>query len=181
MKRLALVLAIIILLALFFPSFNIFANTTHTPHENPATAKGSLDKAALLLSYGNVFNLAAAREYQNAQSLLNELENSSIPDGLRYITNRYHTLSGQLFADLNTVEALLDEASNLFSAQQLNAAKEKLNSAEETIYHAQRLLDDIESATNILAENLGVFSTSTTRRMLGFCTTRPRDPQLLSV
>ena len=165
MKRLAFVLAIIILLAMFFPGFSILAYPTHTPHENPATAKGSLDQAALLLSYGSVFNLAAVRQYQDAQVMLNELEHSSIPDELRYLTDRYSLLSSQLLTDLNNIESLLDEASTLFSNDQLNDAKEKLDSAEATIHDAQFLLEDIKAATNVLSETLGVFATSATSQI----------------
>jgi len=165
MKRLASVLSIIILLAMFFPGFSILARPTHTPHENPVTAKSALDKAALLLSYSKVFDLAAIRQYQSAQGMLNELEQSSIPDELRYLTDRYSLLSSQLLTTLNNIESLLDEASTLFSNDQLNDAKEKLDSAEATIHDAQFLLEDIKAATNVLAETLGVFATSATSQM----------------
>ena len=160
MKRLAFVLSIVILLAMFFPGFSILARPTHTPHENPVTAKSSLDTVALLLSYGNVFNLAAVRQYQSAQSMLNELEQSNIPDELKYLTDRYNLLSSQLFTTLNNIESLLDEASTLFSNDQHSEAKEKLDSAEATIHDAQFLLEDIKAATNVLAKTLGVFATS---------------------
>ena len=165
MKRLAIVFSVIILLAMFSPGFSILANPTHTPHENPVTTKSALDKAALLLSYGKVFDLAAIREYQSAQGMLNELEHSSIPDELRYLTDRYSLLSSQLLTDLNNIESLLDEASTLFSNDQINDAKKKLDSADTAIHDAQFLLEDIKAATNVLAETLGVFTTSATNQI----------------
>ena len=72
MKRLASVLSIIILLAMFFPGFSILARPTHTPHENPTIAKDSPDLVSLLLYYGSVFDLAVTSQYQDAQSMLNE-------------------------------------------------------------------------------------------------------------
>ena len=160
MKRLAIVLSIIILLAMLSPGFSILAQPTQTPHENPITAKSSPDLTTLLLSYSNVFNLAALSQYQDAQSMLKELERTNIPDELRYIIERYNTLSHQLLTTLNNAEYLLDEASTLFSNNQPGEANEKLDSAEATIHDAQSMLDDIEAATDTLADNLGVFAAS---------------------
>jgi len=158
MRRLAIALSIIILLAMLSPCFSILAQPTHIPHENPATAKSSPELASLLLFYSNVFDLAAVRQYQDAQSLLNELEYANIPDELRYIIDSYTSLSSQLLTTLNNLESLLDEASTLFSSGQVSDAKQKLNEAESTIYSAQFLLEDIETATNTLGDRSGVFA-----------------------
>ena len=158
MKRLAIGLSIIVLLATFSPGFSILAQSTHTPHENPAATKSSPDPVALMSSYGKVFDLAAIRQYQDAQSLLKELEQANIPDEIRYIVDRYNTLSQQLFATLNKVESLLHEIATLFLEDKISEAKEKLDTTEAVIHDAQFLLEDIETATNTLADNLGVFA-----------------------
>lgn len=156
MKRSAIALSIIVLLVIFSPGFSILAQPTHTPHQNPATAKSSPDLTALLFAYSNVFNLTAIRQYQDAQSMLNELEQANIPDELRYITDRYNTLCRQLLATLNKVEPLLHEAATLFSHNQISDAEQKLADTEATIHDVQFLLDDIEIATNTLSDRLGV-------------------------
>ena len=157
MKRLAFVLSIITLLTIFSPGFSIFAQPTLTPHENPAMAESSSDPTTLLLTYVNVFDLAAIRQYQDAQSLLSELEKTSIPDEIRYI-DRFNAPSHQLFNTLNNVEFFLDEASTLFANNQFSDAKEKLDSAEATIREAQFLQEDITAPTTKLPDNLAVLA-----------------------
>ncbi len=158
MKRLAIVLSIIILLAMFSSGFSILAQSTHIPHENPAAAKSSPDPAALLLSYSKTLDLIAIRQYQDAQSMLKELEQANIPDEIRYIVDRYNTLAQQLLTTLNKVESLLHEIATLFLENKITEAKEKLDTAEATILDAQFLLEDIEAATNTIASNLDVFA-----------------------
>jgi len=158
MKKFAIALSIIILLAMLSPCFSILAQPTHTPHENPALAKGSPDLVSILLFYGNVFDLAATSQYQDAQSLLNELEYANIPDELQYLIDRYNTLTQQLLTTLDNLEPLLDEASTLVAEYQVSEAKQKLDAAKVAIDDTQLLLDDIEAATNILSDKLGVFA-----------------------
>lgn len=160
MKRLALALSIIILLVILSPVFSIYAQPSHTPHENPATTGSSPDSIALLLAYGSVFDFAATRQYQDAHRLLIELEKAHIPDEIEYIIEQYSTLSRQLFNALNYAESLLDEASKLFTSNQLADARAKLDSAGVTIGEAQFLLKDIETATSKLADSLGIFAAS---------------------
>ena len=131
MKRLAIVLSIIILLAMLSPGFSILAQPTHTPHENPITAKSSPDLTTLLLSYSNVLNLAAISKYQDAQNLLKELERTNIPDELRHIIERYNTLSHRLLTTLNNMEYLLDEASTLFLTISLVTPRKSLRAPRQ--------------------------------------------------
>ena len=101
-------------MAVIFPCLSVFAQPTRTPHQNPAIAEESLDMTSLLLFYGNVFNLAAIRQYEDAQGILAELEHADIPDELRYLTDRYNSLSSQLFTAMNEVEFLLDKNKNFY-------------------------------------------------------------------
>lgn len=156
MKKFTIVLSIIILLAMLPPYFSIIAQPTHIPHEDPAFAKDSLDPVSLLLFYSNVFDLVAERQYQDAESLLNDLEDVNIPDELQYIIDRYNTLTQELLTTLENQEFLLDEASTLLAEYQVGEAKQKLDDAEAAIHDAQFLLDDIETATNALSDRLGV-------------------------
>ncbi len=130
MKRLAIALCIIVLLVIFSPGFSILAQSIHTPHENPATAKSSPDPVALMLSYSKTFDLIAIRQYQDAQSMLKELEQANIPGEIRYIVDHYTAPSQQLLTTLNKMEYLLDETSTLFSHNQISYAKAKLADAE---------------------------------------------------
>ena len=88
MKRFAIALPIILLLAVLSSYFPVLAQPTYTPHENPVTAKGSPKLASLLLFYGNVFDLAAISQYQDAQSMLDELEYADIPDEMRKLIDQ---------------------------------------------------------------------------------------------
>ena len=104
MKRLAITLSIVILLTVLSPCLSSLAQPTHIPHQNPAWAKDSPGLTSLLLFYSNAFELASISQYQDAQILLDELEYANIPDELRYIVDRYSTLSRQLFTTIS-VEA----------------------------------------------------------------------------
>jgi len=158
MKRLVIILSIIAILGVFFPFFSILAQPIQVPHENPATATGSLNKASLLLSYNKIFNLATSRQYQDAQDVLNELRRADVPDELRYIIDRYNNLDQQLFTTLDNLDSLLDEASTLLSRHQIHEAKQRLDHAEADIQDARFLLEDIEVATDTLGNKLGVFA-----------------------
>ena len=158
MKRLVIILSIIAILGVFFPFFSILAQPTQVPHENPATATGSLNKAVLLLSYNKIFNLAASRQYQDARDVLNELRQADIPDELQYIIDRYSNLCQQLVTTLDNQESLLDEASSLLSRHQIHEAKQRLNDAETNTQDALFLREDIEAATDALSNQLGVFA-----------------------
>ena len=165
MKRLAISLLIIVLLTIFVPSFTILAQSTHTPHENPATAPSSSDPVALLLAYSTTFELASLGQYQDATSLLKELENTNIPDELRHIISRYHTLAEQLITTLNNIESLLDQASALSMRYQHRDAGQKLDAAKTAIFDVQLLLQEIGSATDVKADILGVFAASATPQL----------------
>jgi len=160
MKRLATALFIIVLLIALSPCLSGLAQPAHVPHENPATAGESPDLELVLLFYGNLFDLAAISEYQDAVSMLSELEYANIPDELRYIVNRYNTLCRELFNTLDKLELLLAEASSLLDNYYISDAEEKLDEAEVAIVKAQLLMKDIEEATSTLGEKFGVFAAS---------------------
>ena len=159
MKRLAIVLVITVGPTLLVPGFAAIAQSTLIPHEDPAAAKKSADPIALIVSYSSVFDLIAIKQYQDAQSILNELEHANIPDELRYVIDRYNTLSQQLVTSLDNLDFLLDEASTLLSQNQVSGAEQKLDDAEASIYNAQLLLRDIETATDMITDKLGAFAT----------------------
>jgi hypothetical protein len=157
-KKLVVVLSVAVLVVVIFPCLSVLAQPTYTPHQNPATAEESSDMTSLLIFYGDVFNLAVLRQYQDAQSILSELEYANIPDELRYLTDRYNSLSQQLFSAMNEVEYLLDKASTLFSSDQFSEARQQLAAAEVAIHDILLLMEDTEAATDALAEKLGVFA-----------------------
>jgi hypothetical protein len=159
MKRLFITLSIIAMLGIITPSLPTLAQPVRIPHENPATATGSLDKVMLLLSYSRIINLAASRQYQDAQDFLNELRHADIPDELKYIFDRYSYLCQQLFTTLDGLESLLDETSTLLAHGHIHEAKQRLDAAEVDIQDALLLQEDIKVATDTLSDVLGVFTT----------------------
>jgi len=96
MKKLVITSLVIMLLAVLTPCLATLAQPAHIPHQNPATARGSPDLVSILHFYGNVYDLIATSDYQEAQSMLGELEHASIPDELRDSVNSYSSLSEQL-------------------------------------------------------------------------------------
>ena len=158
MKKFAIALSTMILLAMLSPCFYILAQPTHTPHENPGIAKESPNLISLLLFYSNVFDLAATRAYTDATSMLDKLEDANVPDDLRYLINRYSTLSQQLFTTLDNLETLLSEVETLIARYQVSEARQMLDNAGVALHDAQFLLDDIEMATSTLGDKLGVFA-----------------------
>jgi len=158
MKRFVVTLSIVMLVGILFPYFSILAQPIYIPHENPATAEDSSDTASLLLFYGNVFNMAALRQYRDAQSMLNELERANIPDEIRYLTSRYNDLSQQLFTAMNNLEFLLDKASTLFSENQLIEARQVLDTTEAAVHETLLLMEDTEAATDAIGDKLGVLT-----------------------
>jgi hypothetical protein len=158
MKRLVIMLSTLALLGMISPGLPTLAQPSQVPHEDPTTATGSLDKAALLLSYSKIINLAAGRQYRDAQDVLDELRHADIPDELRYIIDRYHDICQQLFTTLDNLESLLDEASTLLDHYQIDEAKQRLDNADVTIQDASSLLEDIDIATDTLVNQLGVLT-----------------------
>jgi len=158
MKRLAVTLSIVVLLMALSPSLSGLAQPAHVPHQDPAAARGAPDPASLLLFYGDVFDMVATRQYQDAQTVLKEVESARIPDELRYMFDSYNRLSGQLVTALNDLETLLDEASTLFARQRENDARQRLNEAEATVRSAQLLLEDVDTATTALGEKTGALA-----------------------
>ena len=160
MKRIAIAVSIILLLVMFSPYFPILAQPTHIPHQNPVTAKESPNPASLLHFYGSVAELTAARQYQDAQTLLEEVKYAAVPTELWDVIDSCNTAFRELVTTLNNLEVLLDEASTLFSHDQFSDARQKLNAAETTIYGAQLLLKDVETVTDTIGDRLGVFAAS---------------------
>jgi len=158
MKRLAIALSIVVLLMVLSPCLSGLAQPAHIPHQDPVAARGAPDPASLLLFYGNVFDMVTTRQYQDAQTMLEEVKSASIPDELRYIFDSYNRLSGQLVTALNDLEILLDEASNLFARQREGDARQRLNEAEATVRSARFLLEDVDAATTVLGEKTGALA-----------------------
>jgi len=156
MKKLVITSLVIMLLAVLTPCLATLAQPAHIPHQNPATARGSPNMVSILHFYGNVYDLIATSDYQEAQSMLGELEHASIPDELRDSVNSYSSLSEQLTTTLNNLAALLNEASTLFAHHQTNDARQRLNEAEPSVRSARFLLADVEAVTSTLGDELGV-------------------------
>jgi len=157
MKRLAIALSIIAALGMLFTGMPTLARPILIPHENPATARSSLDAAALLLSYRSIFDLAAIRQYQDAQDMLQEMDRADIPEELQYVIDRYNDLSTQMFNTMNN-----DQSSALFSQKQFPDAAEKFDQARIASQDIQFLLLDIEAATDSIGDSLGVFAAAAT-------------------
>jgi len=165
MKKLIITLSIIAMLGVIFPGLPILAQPGQLPHENPDTTTDSLDVAGLLLSYSDIINLAIDSQYRSAQDILSELESADLPDEIRYIIDQYSYLFEQLFTSLDNIESLLDKASDLLAHNQIGEIEPLLDHALAEIDDDYTLLEDVEVATNILTDRLGVFTVSATSQL----------------
>lgn len=165
MKRLVIILSIIAALEIISPGLPTLAQPVRIPHENPATATGSLDKVTLLLSYSKIINLATSQQYHDAQDFLTELRHADIPDELSYIADRYSHLCQQLFTTLDDLDSLLDETSTLLAHSQIHEAKQRLDNTDIDIRDARFLLEDIKVATDVLSDELGVLAGPTASQL----------------
>ncbi len=165
MKKLIITLSIIAMLGVIFPGLPILAQPDQLRHENPDTTTGSLYEAGLLLSYSDIINLATESQYRSAQDILDELEHADLPDEIQYIIDQYSYLFEHLFTTLDNIEALLDKASGLLANNRINEVQSLLDHALAEIDDAYTLLEDIEVATDILTDKLGVFTISATSQL----------------
>ena len=159
MKRLAITLSIIILLVMFSPHFTIFAQPAHIPHENPATARDSIDVASLVFIYGNVLGLTAEGQYQDAQSIIDDLESTNMPDEIRYITDRCERLSQKLVTTMDNLDSMLDAATISLTHFHLSEAESKLDVAEIIINDVPFLLADMQEVVDTIGDAAGGFVT----------------------
>jgi len=165
MKKLAIILFTIILVVILSPCLSVIAQPSHTPHEDPATAEDHHDVTSLLLFYDNMLDMVTAEQYQDARSMLNEVDYANIPEEIQDIISHYNIAPRVLFATLDNLGSLLDEASILMSNNQLSEAREKLDAAEALARHAQPLMDDIEASTSALSDILEVLDPSATSQI----------------
>lgn len=162
MRRLVIAFSMLAALGMILAGLPALAQSPHIPHENPATAAGGLDGATLLLSYSRIYEAATGRQYETAQGMLAQLKQVDIPAELRYICDRYETLSVQVMDNLNSAETLLGEASTSFSEGRINEAKAELDAAQAASDAATSRLEDVQSATDVLADSLGIFAAGAT-------------------
>jgi len=155
-KRLTIAFSIFIVAVIIFPGVPALAQPDKTPHENPDTATGSLDKISLLINYGRIIFAASNRDYAAALEALEELRKMDIPDEYRNIINRYNDLCQQLLTTLDTLDAILDDAVNLIESNNINKAKSKLDDAEIYVQDAIMIMDDLSLATESLRKRFGV-------------------------
>ncbi|MBI2868358.1 MAG: hypothetical protein HYX96_00840 [Chloroflexi bacterium] len=161
MKR--VIVAILLSLTAVVTGTAVLAQPSRTPHEDPAAAQGSPDKPALLLSYMSVFDLAASRRYDDARRALAEIDKVDLPAELNYIMDRYNQLSQELFAGLDHLDAALAEISSLIDENQLAEAGRRLDLAQIAVDRNRFLYREIETATGVLLEVMGVFNRPDTR------------------
>lgn len=159
-KKLIFTLLIIALLPLVIPHLSALSQPSQVPHEDPSTATESPNPVLLLLFYGDVFDLVNAAQYQEAKSLLNTRQYANIPDEIRYLIERYDTLSSQLILSLDSIELYLNEASYLLSDYRLDEARDKLDNAESSISEVRITLDDLIMATAAFGDELGALALS---------------------
>ena len=165
MKRLIITLLIITMLGVIFPGLPTIAQPHQLPHENPETTTSSLDEVGLLLSYSDIIDLATDSQYRDAQDILSELEHADIPDEIRYIITQYSNLFQSLFGTLDDIEAILDQASESLSENDIGEVEQLLDRAITETDNAYILLEDVETATSILTDMLGVFAVTATSQL----------------
>ncbi len=156
MKRLLAALAIVCLLATPAACSPGYGQPAYHPHQDPATAQELADPVALLLFYGSALDLAAIGQYQDGQSLLDELKEANIPGELGFIIDRFNALGQQLFTALANLESLLDEASSLLAENNIGDAEQKLDQAGQLVDDARLILEELGLAIDVLGDSLGV-------------------------
>jgi len=158
MKKIITTIFILVLFATTISLSPILAQPAHLPHQNPATAEDSSDAASLLNLYSDIFNLVSLRQYEDAQTMLEELKHATIPDELKYLADRFNSLAQQLSAAMNDLEFTLDKASALFSENRITEARQLLDSVESAINDTLLLMADTEAAVVAIGDSLGVFT-----------------------
>lgn len=158
MKRFTAAVSILILLAILSGCSPTISQLSNIPHENPTTVRSSPGWPSLFLFYSNIFEKISLKKHDASRSILNELENASIPDKLRYLVDRFNVLSEELMVTLNNLELFLNTTTSLLADNRISDAQEKLTETEATINDARFLLEDIDVATNMLGNKAGVFA-----------------------
>lgn len=153
-KKLTAVLAIALSLALISGCAGAADGPSHTSHQNPASAKDALSPVSLLSSYANVMTMTSLGQYQEAEDLLKELEDTEVPEELDLIIKRLKELSGQLLADLDNLEKLLGESVTLLAASRLDEVEQVLKEAALLADKTGRNLDEIELVIEDIDESL---------------------------
>ena len=151
----ALVICLLLVLSACSPGYD---RPAYSPHEDPAQARETVAPVSLLLFYGTALDLATDSRYQEAQSLLSELEQANIPDELVILIDRYHDPCRQMVAKLDDLESLLAQASSLLADNYISEAEQQLTAAGLRIDEAYSVLEELEAANSILGENLGVLA-----------------------
>jgi len=155
MKRLALALVLALLLLPLSGCLGAGGQAATSPHEDPSLAREALDGFSLLRFYTDALGLIAASSYQDAQALLAELREASLPQELRYISDRYNDLCQELTDTLDRLDALLAETAGLLDQNRLDEAGQRLSQSVSLIDEARLVFDEIQKATDVLTESLG--------------------------
>lgn len=158
MKRLLAALAIVCLLATPAACSPGYGQPAYRPHQDPATAQELADPVALLLFYGSALDLAAIGQYQDGQSLLDELKETNIPGELGFIIDRFNALGQQLFTALANLESLLDEASSLLAENNIGDAEQKLDRAGQLVDDTRLILEEFGLAIDVSGDSLGALA-----------------------
>jgi hypothetical protein len=156
MKKFAVILLVLALVAILLPTLSVVARPSHTPHENPATAEGSWDVLLMLLFHGDVFELVLSGEYQGALGLLGEMQYANISSELQYVVDRFNTLSNEFLVALDNLEGLLNRISALLAKYQLDEAGQKLEEARTVLQDIERLREEVQRAADTLGNRLGI-------------------------
>ncbi len=160
MKRIAIFLLFLMLASVFVPCMSVRAEPSLVPHEDPAAVQSVMDSYSFLAQYADIFALMAAKNYDNASRLSEELSHITVPEDLSYVINRYNDLTQQLIGVLNDLQSTLDTASSLLDQYRLDEAGQALDHAGVLVAKAQILLGDLKDATLTLSQRLGVFAAS---------------------
>jgi hypothetical protein len=158
MRYVSFGLVFLMVVSLFFPSLLVVGEPGKIPHEDPAVATSNLDVFALLSNYVDILTLLSQSNYDNASMLMDDLSFITVPDDLRYIIDRYNELIQQLMDLIESLDFQLNEAERLLDQLRVDEASEILDNVAILVTKAELLIKDVEDATSVMAQNLGVFS-----------------------
>lgn len=153
-KYLTVCLAVVILGVMAVSGWRLAADPQKLPHENPEAVAVAEDYAALANACWSVLDMVSSGDYRDARELLGELKTVAIPDELRYVWERYQSLSQEIIAILDGQEVLLKDIAAMIDYGQFREAERKLAAGEDGFNTAHGILEEINGVIAAISEDI---------------------------
>ncbi|MHA1595084.1 MAG: DUF4129 domain-containing protein [Candidatus Baldrarchaeia archaeon] len=133
-------------------------NLTYIPHEDPNTAQERTDTTGILMLFVNISEFAASENYDDAKTLLAQLNKITVSEDLKYTIWRLTNLSAGLIDILQELKTTLHQAEILLDQMLLNDSIPLIEKAENLTISATILLREIKDAVETLYLRLNLQS-----------------------